>query len=56
MSVNHEFDESIKKPHESWVLRDNGLGGKYWDSPVALPVDGKTYYWHEESLSWKEVE
>lgn len=55
MSVNHEFDDSTEKPHPSWVVKENEIGGKYWDAPVAMPVDGNTYYWHEESLSWKEV-
>lgn len=56
MSGNHFFDESAPKPHESWVLKTNENDEKYWDSPVVMPTDGKVYYWHEESVSWKELE
>jgi hypothetical protein len=45
----------LPKPHDSWVLKDDGNGILYWDSPIEMPKDGKVYFWHEESLSWKEM-
>lgn len=54
-SLNHDFDENIPQPHPSWILKDNGVGGKYWDAPTDMPLDGKTYFWNEELLSWIEA-
>lgn len=39
------------KPFESWVLDENTC---QWEAPVAMPTDGKLYYWDEDSLSWIE--
>lgn len=36
---------------ESWII-DEDTG--QWRAPVDYPTDGKTYYWHEEDLSWIE--
>ena len=54
-SLDHDFDENIPQPHPSWILKDNGVGGKYWDAPIDMPLDGKIYFWNEELLSWIEA-
>lgn len=41
------------KVFPSWILNEETCN---WESPTALPTDGKNYYWDEESLSWIEVE
>lgn len=41
------------KIYPSWVLNESTC---LWDPPVPMPVDGKTYKWNEETLSWDEVE
>ena len=40
------------KPFDSWVLNESTW---LWEASVAMPDDGKSYYWDEESTSWKEV-
>jgi hypothetical protein len=37
------------KPFESWTF-DQELGR--WKAPVDFPIDGRSYHWNEESLSW----
>ena len=49
----HTFDENIPQPFPSWILKENVLG-KYWDSPVTMPTDGKIYIWDENNITWKE--
>ena len=39
------------QPFPSWVLN-----GYVWDPPVAMPDDGATYYWDEDSTSWLAAE
>jgi hypothetical protein len=39
------------KPFASWALND---GTCLWNPPVAMPTDGKRYFWDETTLSWKE--
>lgn len=40
------------KPYASWNLNETtGL----WESPVAMPTDGKRYAWDEATTSWTEV-
>jgi hypothetical protein len=40
------------KPFESWVLNEETC---LWESPIAMPDDGKYYNWNEEQLNWVEV-
>lgn len=40
------------KPYASWVLNEETCR---WESPVAMPTDGKLYRWDEESTNWVEV-
>ena len=41
------------KPFESWVLNENTC---QWQAPTSMPmVEGKQYYWSENSLSWIEL-
>ncbi len=36
------------QPFPSWKLSTNYL----WESPVAMPDDGKVYFWDEPTTSW----
>jgi hypothetical protein len=40
------------KPYASWVLNESTC---LWESPVAMPNDGKRYKWDENITSWIEV-
>jgi hypothetical protein len=40
------------QPFASWLLDDNFD----WKAPIEMPVDGLTYTWDEETLSWKEID
>jgi hypothetical protein len=40
------------KPFNSWVLNEDTW---LWEAPVAMPDDGKSYTWNEETTSWEEV-
>lgn len=40
------------KPFPSWVLDEDTC---LWNSPVAMPTDGKQYTWSEDTVSWVEV-
>jgi hypothetical protein len=40
------------QPYPSWVLNEELL---IWDAPVAMPDDGKRYYWNETTTNWIEV-
>jgi hypothetical protein len=40
------------KPFNSWVLNESTC---LWDSPVAMPTDGKQYSWDENTTTWVEV-
>ena len=39
------------KPFDSWKLNSNFE----WESPVAIPNDGKRYDWDEDKLKWIEI-
>lgn len=48
-----EIDAFIPlKPFNSWILNQETA---QWESPIALPNDGKNYVWEEETTSWIEV-
>jgi hypothetical protein len=40
------------KPFASWLLNEDTCT---WESPVAMPNDGKRYSWDEEQQNWTEV-
>lgn len=40
------------QPYSSWILNEETC---LWESPVAMPTDGKIYKWDEETLSWIEI-
>lgn len=40
------------KPFASWTLNEETCR---WEPPVAMPPDGNTYVWNEESLTWDLV-
>ena len=39
------------KPFASWVLNEDTC---LWDAPVAMPQDGKVYFWDEATTNWVE--
>ena len=39
------------QPYASWALDEETC---LWQSPVAMPTDGKQYVWNEETLQWEE--
>ena len=39
------------QPYASWTLDEETC---QWQSPVAMPTDGKSYVWDEETLQWTE--
>jgi len=39
------------QPFPSWDLNSSFQ----WEAPVAMPTDGKSYYWDEPTKSWVEV-
>jgi hypothetical protein len=40
------------RPFNSWVLNEDTC---LWEPPVAMPDDGKSYRWDEETTAWVEV-
>lgn len=55
--IGYTYDESRDafippKPFNSWVLNETSC---LWDAPVAMPDDGKPYYWNEDTLNWVEI-
>ena len=56
--IGYTFNESIDafvppKPFPSWLLNETTA---QWQTPVAMPSDGKMYSWNEATVSWDEVE
>jgi len=41
-----------QQPYTSWTLNETTCK---WKAPTAYPDDGKNYYWHEDTTSWKEI-
>jgi len=39
------------KPFPSWVLDEEA---RHWNPPVAMPLDGKRYFWNESQVNWVE--
>ena len=40
------------KPFASWILNEDTC---YWEPPVSMPTDGKSYQWDENTVSWVEI-
>ena len=56
--IGSRYDETLDafispKPYDSWILNDETAK---WEAPVAMPDDGKDYYWDEETTSWVEFQ
>jgi hypothetical protein len=50
-TYNEELDSFVApQPFPSWKLDKRN---SQWKAPVAYPIDGFTYFWNEESLSWE---
>ena len=52
--IGYTYDENKDafippKPFNSWVLNETTC---QWESPVAMPQDGKLYNWNEQNQSW----
>lgn len=47
-----ELDAFIPpQPYASWILNNNTC---LWESPTAMPTDGKDYNWNESQQQWIE--
>lgn len=56
--VGYEYREDLDafiplKPFDSWVLDEVRA---QWDAPEQHPRDGLSYFWDEDSMSWKLLE
>jgi hypothetical protein len=40
------------QPYPTWILNNTTW---LWESPVAMPTDGKVYKWNESITNWEEV-
>ena len=40
------------KPYNSWVLNEFSC---LWESPIPYPNNDNSYFWDEETQSWKEM-
>jgi hypothetical protein len=40
------------QPYPSWILNNTTWT---WESPVAMPTDGKQYKWNESIMNWEEI-
>lgn len=40
------------QPYPSWILNNATWT---WESPVAMPTDGKQYKWNESIMNWEEI-
>ena len=51
-TYNADIDAFVApKPYASWTLDAN----VQWQSPIAMPTDGKMYSWNEANQMWVEV-
>jgi hypothetical protein len=56
--IGYTYDEDrdafiAPQNYPSWTLNEDTCR---WEAPSAMPDDGKSYLWNEETLSWKEIE
>lgn len=54
VSPGYEYDADLHrfippKVFPSWILNENDL---VWEAPIAMPDDGKVYFWNEETGNW----
>lgn len=40
------------QPYPSWTLNDDSC---LWEAPTAMPDDGQSYTWNEDTTSWDAV-
>ena len=40
------------KPYPSWVLVEDTC---QWEAPTAMPDDGQTYEWNEDTTAWAAI-
>ena len=40
------------QPYPSWVLDEDSC---LWEAPTAMPNDGQSYTWNEDTTSWDAV-
>lgn len=53
IGFSYNTDEDIfitPQPYPSWTRN-----GSFWEAPIPMPTDGKSYQWDEPTLSWKEI-
>ena len=56
-SIGFKFDRERNafippQPFPSWLLNEETC---QWYPPVAMPIDGKRYFWNEVSKGWVEA-
>jgi|TARA_R100001530_G_scaffold37706_1_gene29279 hypothetical protein len=56
--VGYKYDQAkdafiAPQPYPSWLLDEDTC---LWNPPTSKPDDGKSYYWDEDTTSWKEKE
>ena len=50
MTYDSQRDAFIpRKPFNSWILNESAC---LWEAPVAMPNDGNSYAWNEETQNW----
>ena len=54
--IGYQYDQTrdafiAPKPFNSWTLDEATCR---WQAPTPYPTDGKSYYWSEDDLSWRE--
>ena len=55
VSIGWDFDGVgvvPPKPYDSWVFNQET---RQWQTPIAYPINGKSYQWNESTVSWDEV-
>lgn len=55
--IGYTYDENLDafippKPFDSWLLNNDTC---QWESPIPMPIDGKTYSWNEKNQSWEVI-
>jgi hypothetical protein len=56
--IGYTYDEGRDafippQPYPSWVLNETTC---LWDAPVVYPDDGQPYRWHEDTVSWVQID
>ena len=55
--IGYSYDKALDafippKPFPSWVLVEDTC---QWKAPTPMPINGKSYKWDEDTLSWVEA-